>query len=182
MQGTKVLEDREIRHNFSRSSEDAPPKHASPGITKYTGAFENPEWKDVEPGRVFTFPWYLVKSAQSPKDKFETLCYVKADISSAPYTSQYTEDGEIGYERKYGIILLVGLTELKAQVSWIDSRTVRAYLVMHVSIYLTRFPHARIQRTEKRFAITFSEFLIPRLNSIFRSNAVVVYDDPSEGA
>jgi hypothetical protein len=52
---------------------------------------------------------------------------------------------------------------------------------MHVSIYLTRFPYARIQRTEKRFVATFSEFLIPRLNLTFRSDAVVVYDDPSEG-
>ena len=98
---------------------------------------ENPEWRDVEPGRVFTFPWRLVKRTQSSKDNFETLCYVKANISSAPYTSKYTDEGEIGYSRGYDIILLVGLTELKAQVSWIDSRTVRAYLVMHVSIYLT---------------------------------------------
>jgi hypothetical protein len=88
---------------------------------------------------VFGFYWYLVKGAQRKKDKFETLCYVKADISSAPYTSNYTAAGTMGYKREYDIILLVGLTELKAQVSWIDSRTVRAHLVLHVSIYLTDF-------------------------------------------
>ena len=32
--------------------------------------------------------------------------------------------GVMGYERDYTVILLVGLTELKAQVSWIDSETV----------------------------------------------------------
>jgi len=90
---------------------------------------------------VFSFPCYLVKSAQSQKDKFETLCRVKADISSAPYTSKLTETGKMAYERKHEVILLVGLTELKAQVSWIDSKTVRVHLDLHLPIYLIRFPH-----------------------------------------
>ena len=39
--------------------------------------------------------------------------------------------GGLSYRRKCDVILLVGLTELKAQVSWIDSETVRAaYLVL----------------------------------------------------
>ena len=59
------------------------------------------------------------------------MCYVRADISSAPYISNYAATGRMGYRREYDIILLVGLTELKAQVSWIDSTTVRAYLVPH---------------------------------------------------
>ena len=66
-QGTKVLEHREIRSTF-HVTDDAPPQHAFPGITKYTGNLATPEWKDVEPGRVFSFPSYLVpKSAQSQK-------------------------------------------------------------------------------------------------------------------
>ena len=91
---------------------------------------------DVEPGGVFiTFPWHLVKSAQSPKDKFETLCRVEADISSAPYISNRTTEGK-GYSRNFDVILLVSLTELKAQVSWIDERTVRAHIILRVRIYL----------------------------------------------
>ena len=70
-----------------------------------------------------------MKGAQHPKDKFKTLCYVEADISSAPYTSKFVETGNTGYRRNYDVILLVGLTELKAQVSWIDSRTVRAHII-----------------------------------------------------
>ena len=38
--------------------------------------------------------------------------------------------------RSYDLILLVGLTELKAQIAWIDSTTVSsygAYLVHHLS-------------------------------------------------
>ena len=77
-------------------------------------------------------PRYLVKNAQSQKDKFETLCRVTADISSAPYTSKLLETGKTVYERCYGIILLVGLTELKAQIVWVDSETVRAHFVLLV--------------------------------------------------
>ena len=100
-----------------------------------------PEWEDVEPGRVFGFPCYFVKSAQTPKDKFETLCYVKADVSSAPYTSKLMETGKMGYKRNYDVILLVGLTELKAQIGWIDPETVRPHLVLHIHICLTRLSH-----------------------------------------
>jgi len=123
LQGTKVLEDREVRlAHCTVTGKDAPPKHPFSAITKYTGALAAPEWKDVEP------------------DKFETLCHIKADISSASYQSNLVETGGVGYKREYTIILLVGLTELKAQVSWIDSET----------------------GTEKR------------------SDAVVIYDNPSE--
>jgi len=90
---------------------------------------------------VFSFPCYFVESAQSQKDKFETLCRVTADISGAPYTSKLVETGQTAYERKYDVILLVGLTELKAQVSWNDSETVRTHLVLYVPIHLIRFPH-----------------------------------------
>ena len=54
-QGTKVLEDREIRHSFYWTSEDAPPQHASPGVVKYTGTLTAPEWEDIEPGIVSIF-------------------------------------------------------------------------------------------------------------------------------
>ena len=42
----------------------------------------------------------------------------------------------MGYRREYDVILLVGLTELKAQLSWIDSETVRAHIVLYMPIYL----------------------------------------------
>jgi len=135
LQGTKVLEDREIRSDFCLTSKDTPPQRAFPSILKYTGTLAAPKWTDVEPGRVFSFPWYLAKSAQSPKGKFETLCHVEADISNAPLISQHTTGG-MSYRRDCDVIILVGLTELKAQVSWIDKRTVRAHLLLCVPIYL----------------------------------------------
>ncbi|KAF9652080.1 hypothetical protein BDM02DRAFT_364519 [Thelephora ganbajun] len=102
--GTKVLEDREIRYRLRILSEGTPPQHAWSAIVKYTGSLAAPEWRDVE------------------EDKFQTLCYVRADLSTAPYTSSFAA-GKIVYNRSYDVILLVGLTELKAQISWIDSAT-----------------------------------------------------------
>ena len=108
LQDTKALEDQEIRRRFSRTAEGAPPQHTNLRFVKYTGYLAAPEWEDLEPGRVFSFAWYLVKSAQSRKDKFETLGYFGADISSAPYTSELTETGEMAQKRKFDKILLVG--------------------------------------------------------------------------
>ena len=70
--------------------------------------------------------YFLILSEKhsKPTDKFETLCRVEADISNAPYTISSATG--MGYRRDYNVIFLVGLTELKAQVSWIDSTTVRA--------------------------------------------------------
>jgi len=48
----------------------------------------------------------------------------------------------MGYCREWEVILLVGLTELKAQVSWTDSTTVRTHTVLHVPICLNRLPYA----------------------------------------
>ena len=117
-----------------------------------------------------------MKSAQIEKDKFESLCHVRADISSAPYTSQLGKSGKIGYKREYTIILLVGLTELKAQVGWIDSETVRGISFNLHASHLIRSLYARIQGTEKRFVATLSEIVFPRLNPTFRSDAVVIYN------
>ena len=59
--------------------------------------------------------------------------------------------GRTGYKRQYDIILLVGLTELKAQVSWIDSRTVRVHISLYVCINLTGFLRMNLGDGEKVF-------------------------------
>ena len=132
LQDTKVLEDQEIRRTFYRSGENNPPQRAWSSIIKYTGAVISPRWTDDEPGRAFGFPLYPVKSAQNRADEFQTLCCVEADISSAPYISR-TIAGKVSHSRDYEIILLVGFTELKAQVCWKDT-AVRVYIIPYVSI------------------------------------------------
>ena len=84
-----------------------------------------------------------------PKDKFETLCHIIADISSAPCVSKFAPTGKTVYSRNYDVILLVGLTELRAQVGWIDSGTVRAHLFLHVPVHLIRFLCVNLGDREK---------------------------------
>jgi len=66
LQGTKVLQDREIRLSRLIISEDAPATQSSSVITKYTGDSTTPNWKDVEPGRVL-FPLIFCENRLEPK-------------------------------------------------------------------------------------------------------------------
>jgi hypothetical protein len=52
---------------------------------------------------------------------------VVADISATPLTQKIKDDGKKYYMREFDVVLLVGLTELKAQIRWIDSVTVSFY-------------------------------------------------------
>jgi len=122
--GTKVLEDREIRSRFCYITEGAPQRQAYQSILKYTGTNYAPEWMDTE------------------SDKYETLCGIRADLSTAPYQTKRGRGGTVCYVRDFEVVLLVGLTELMAQIGWIDSTT----------------------------------------GEEMRSDAVVVYDNPSDWA
>lgn len=78
---------------------------------------------DVEQGT--TFDSMTVLNIHNQKDRFETLCHVAADISLAPSVSVIGRSGGQCYTRRYDLALLVGLTELKAQIRWVDAVTVR---------------------------------------------------------
>jgi len=103
--GTKVFEDREIIKSMHVAREGAPPRDALARMIKYDGNLREPRWTDTE------------------KERFETLCHVAADISAAPSRPKVGISGKMCYYRQYDVVLLVGLTELKAQIRWIDSRT-----------------------------------------------------------
>jgi len=103
--GTKVLENREIRTSMYVVREGAPAKEVTARIIKYDGSQRSPRWMDVE------------------RDRFETLCHVVADISVASQTSKPGRSGIMCYSRAYDVVLLVGLTQLKAQIRWTDART-----------------------------------------------------------
>ena len=62
---------------------------------------------------------------------FEALCVVQADLSTAPYETNRGIRGTMGYTREFEIVLLVGLTELKAQIAWTDSLTVSFLCLAH---------------------------------------------------
>jgi hypothetical protein len=54
-QGTKVLENREIRTTINVIREGAPATDIYAGIVKYDGKIKAPEWMDVERGRTLNF-------------------------------------------------------------------------------------------------------------------------------
>ena len=55
LQGTRVLEDQEIRQGFSYTSKGAPRQQAVRSVIRYTGTLRAPEWMDIEPGSVTIF-------------------------------------------------------------------------------------------------------------------------------
>jgi hypothetical protein len=68
--------------------------------------------------------------------KYETLCNIQADLSTAPYQTGQGNAGRTYYTRNLDMILLVGLTELKAQIGWIDSVTVSFQGALSSSAFL----------------------------------------------
>ena len=63
LQGTKVLEDREIRFSLHLITDNAPQERTFESVYKYTGRRSAPEWMDVERGNGFGFHDF-VKGAQ----------------------------------------------------------------------------------------------------------------------
>ena len=82
LQGTKVLEDKEVRFSLSYTTEDTPQQHASPSVLKYTGTSSSPEWTDdVDQGSVFSFN-NIVKGAQTKQTSSRR--YVLYEPTSPP--------------------------------------------------------------------------------------------------
>ncbi|KAF6748629.1 hypothetical protein DFP72DRAFT_1014981 [Ephemerocybe angulata] len=69
-------------------------------ILGYTGDLPNPKWLDEDP------------------DKFAEVCKVEADISTVTASEKKSATGETYYQIEVAIVLLFGLTELKAQIAW----------------------------------------------------------------
>lgn len=59
-------------------------------------------------------------SSDKLTDMFSTLCTIHADVSQVPKVSRVGLRG-IYYRQSFKVILLFGLAELKAQLSWNDN-------------------------------------------------------------
>ena len=91
------------------------------GITAYRGSLTKPDWTDIEPGNYESIP-SVDKLMRCTQDKFTTLCTVRADTSklARKLSPRRSKDGITYYVIDVKVILLFGLTELKAQVSWVE--------------------------------------------------------------
>jgi len=69
----------------------------------YRGKAEQPRWLDEEP------------------EMFHTICTLSADTSGVARTRLSNPSGGFYYTQDYKVILLCGLTEMKAQISWMQN-------------------------------------------------------------
>ena len=122
VKGTRVGEEQTFEEAFviRRSTMDAC-EIVEVDITAYRGSLTKPDWTDTEPGKYILTP-FVDELIRYIKDKFTTLCNVRADTSklARKLSPKRSKDGITYYAIDVKIILLFGLTELKAQVSWIE--------------------------------------------------------------
>ena len=77
----------------------------------------------------------LLFACASFADNYTPVCSVVADTSSIPEpeTARQSPDGLQYYRKEFDIILLFGMTELKAQLAWIEDVS----LWFFISAYFT---------------------------------------------
>ncbi|KAJ7578248.1 hypothetical protein C8J56DRAFT_1170576 [Mycena floridula] len=99
--GTLVSESTEFVRHYNITS-TSKPKFRPKELLCYRGRDNNPKWIDID------------------SSMYSTVCEVSADVSKACQTlvPQKRTDGGTFYRFHYQIILLFGLTELKAMISW----------------------------------------------------------------
>ncbi|KAI6046251.1 hypothetical protein EDC04DRAFT_2887938 [Pisolithus marmoratus] len=103
--GTRVSEEQESRLRISKLGESAAQcSHITSRIHAYSGDLSDAIWMDEE------------------LDSFTNRCTVYADTSKAAknLSQQTTRSGDKFYRIDYEVVLLFGLTELKAQISWME--------------------------------------------------------------
>ncbi|KZP02189.1 hypothetical protein FIBSPDRAFT_771053, partial [Athelia psychrophila] len=103
---TRVSENKEFREEYIRSASDKRDlQKVEVSIRCYHGSTRKPKWIDTEPGQ------------------FPVLCVIEADtheVANAAWPLVGL-NGRVYYQMEYSIVLLFGLTELKAQICWIEN-------------------------------------------------------------
>ncbi|KAF9476880.1 hypothetical protein BDN70DRAFT_881877 [Pholiota conissans] len=99
--GTKVMEMTEFRGQFNQVARSSSgfQRMASP-VWFYRGTHTEQRWKDLDP------------------KNYDRLCTIYADLSHLTLSPRRGRGGKSYYRVDYDIILLFGMTELKAQIAW----------------------------------------------------------------
>ncbi|KAH6910166.1 hypothetical protein BKA70DRAFT_1560798 [Coprinopsis sp. MPI-PUGE-AT-0042] len=101
----QVSEVKEYRQSFVRyyrGFQEIETTNFKAHIRSYSGNSNDPQWMDVEP------------------DNYATACTVYANIQDLPRTPTIGSGLRFYYIVRFDVILLFGLTELKAQIAWKD--------------------------------------------------------------
>ncbi|KZT65648.1 hypothetical protein DAEQUDRAFT_731208 [Daedalea quercina L-15889] len=104
--GTSVTETTEFSFPFAAYHSNRNNLSIATNILSYRGAMDNPTWTDDEP------------------EMFSVLCHVKAKPAASSWRRS---KGPIGtyWSQDFEVILLLGLTEVKAQIAWWEHGTQR---------------------------------------------------------
>ena len=91
----------------------------------YRGLGKDPRWTDVNPGTLFYGSRGIIRRTHLTTHILSTelytpLCTIFADTSKV---ARFPQEGPNGtfYVQKFKIVLLCGLTELRAQISWTEN-------------------------------------------------------------
>ena len=156
-----MSEAKEFRKPYFCESEDKDKlKNVSISIWCYCGAVAEPRWKDVDAGGFSSFPtfsssFFLPADVTMDADNYTKLCTIEVDLSHISLIPRYKGNGERGqyFRLDYDLVLLFGLTELKAQVAWKEGVCVLHSLLLDflsLRLTLTLFFLSVWQSVEKR--------------------------------
>ena len=123
-QNTQVSEMKEFKRAYFRETQTLDEfKSILFSVWCYRGSVVDPKWKDVDTGK---FCWYdcilqLDISLHASVANYTKLCSIEADLSHLPLTAQKKSSGPGNFYRlDYNLVLLFGLTEMKAQVVYME--------------------------------------------------------------
>ena len=117
---------KEFRKSYFRESDSVADFRAgSFSVWCYRGNVATPKWKDVDTSEghftiicltFFFCPWWTKKKFA---DNYTKLCTIEADLSRVPLFPRPKATGKGSFYRvDYEIVLLFGMTELKALIAW----------------------------------------------------------------
>ncbi|TFK20846.1 hypothetical protein FA15DRAFT_624859 [Coprinopsis marcescibilis] len=113
-QGKKVSEEKEFREHFYKIfTEGAKPYQSTIKILSYRGRSKRPRWIDDEAGKLY------LHSLSIYADKYTNAATIEMDLTPLPGERKWSESQrKMLWRVKYDVVILFGLTELRAQVCW----------------------------------------------------------------
>lgn len=151
-------------------------------VTAYKGNISDPHWQDTDPGTSTIGAACENETTHGVRlsEYFVPLCTIHADTSAVKRTPRDGPDGQF-FVQVYNIVLICGLTELKAQISWTENVSAFAATSLDQSIltdFIETLASLSHQGEEKRFVRSDSDSKrISSGDSLHRGPATVVYDD-----
>ena len=137
-QDTEVSEETEFRASYYdvlSKSQFRALKTKAISIKCYRNRRGNPPvWIDLDPGVWSVALSNTQANGNFPKDRFADLCEVSADMTKLKGSIQPKKNylGANYYTLNFDVVLLFGLTELKAQIAWKQNVSFR-FLVLDAS-------------------------------------------------